>query len=352
MRFDPLAVKARVPMLDLLATEGVAVRRSGPNFVASCPFHEEKSASFTVYVYDGAERDHAYCFGCGWAGDAIKFYQAKRAVDFPAALEALGTRAGLTPEERADLHRRAKWIPRPEDAREKPLLPPWKKLNAAGAAKLAGLRGLSVAGIEAAQAAGRLYGCMWPQWERGGKWRDGNDAAPCWVVTDESGHVAQFRRLDGQGFVINEKPVKCWTKGTPTWPLGAAALGERVNVLWVEGGADLLAAYHFLEAFRRLRAVAVVAMLGAAMRINEEALPHFSRKRVRIMMDDDQPGLEAAARWTEQLTSAGAAVESFSLGGLTRREGGAVKDLNDLAMVEEAAWLDPELRAAFLDFDF
>ena len=64
------------------------------------------------------------------------------------------------------------------------------------------------------------------------------------------------------------------------------------------------------------------------------------------------PGKEAAARWTAQLTDVGAAVETFSLAGLVRKDGERVKDLNDLALVDEAAWLDPELRAAFFDFDF
>ena len=77
-------------------------------------------------------------------------------------------------------------------------------------------------------------------------------------------------------------------------------------------------------------------------------------------MDEDEPkddrgvrpGYEAAARWQEQLTEAGAAVETFSLHDLKQRDGSKVKDLNDLAFVEESAWLDPDLRAALFDFDF
>jgi hypothetical protein len=128
----------------------------------------------------------------------------------------------------------------------------------------------------------------------------------------------------------------------------------------------MLAGYHFLVMFKRTHAVAVCAMLGGSCGICDEALGFFANKRVRIVMDEDEPkpvpghpekppiypGREAAARWTAQLVEAGAAVETFSLAGLTRRDGKRVKDLNDLALVDEAAWLDAELREMFFDFDF
>ena len=221
---------------------------------------------------------------------------------------------------------------------------------------------MDAGGIAVAARLKRVGGCEWPQFlDRDGCWRRAKDAAPCWVVTDSARWVAQYRRLDGKKFTRKDgKQIKAWTNGSPTWPLGAAEIGERAGVLLVEGGADMLAAYHFLALFRRLEKVAVCAMLGASMRIAEDALAQFKRKRVRIVMDEDEPkddrgvrpGYEAAARWQEQLTEAGAAVECFSLAGLTTKAGAKVKDLNDLAMVDEGAWLDPELRAAFFDFDF
>ena len=58
-RFDAVEVKARLAFLDLIAHEDVAVRRSGPHFIARCPFHEERSGSFTIH---GPKHDHGHCF--------------------------------------------------------------------------------------------------------------------------------------------------------------------------------------------------------------------------------------------------------------------------------------------------
>ncbi len=184
---------------------------------------------------------------------------------------------------------------------------------------------------------------------------------PCWFVTDATRSVIQFRRLDGEKFTRKDgKPIKAWTKGSPTWPVGAAEIGERAAVLLLEGGPDMLAGYHFLSLFRRLQQVAVVGMLGASCAITAEALPFFERKRVRLILHVDEanrktgkvPSFEAAARWTEQLTAVGAAVESFSLAGLLKKDGSPVEDLNDLAHAGEDVWMDSELREAFFDFDF
>ncbi len=335
-RFDPREVKARLPMLELFRHLALPHRKSGPRYVASCPFHQEKSDSFTLY------EDHGYCFGCGKAADVIAVYGTVRGVDFKTSLEALAALVSLPPGERECVTPRRQ-VAKVLEPRVKPELPEFKPLRDAGVLALAGLRSISMNAVFMATDAEMVFGGMWPPW----------DPFPCWVVTDSTRNVAQFRRLDGKLFERrDDKPIKCWTKGSPTWPLGASEMGEKSSVLLVEGGADMLAAFHFLHSFDRLESVAVVAMLGASMRMAEDALPFFLRKRVRIILDNDEAGTNAAARWTEQLTAAGAAVESFSLAGLTRKDGEPVKDLNDLALVEEAAWLDPELRAAFLDFDF
>lgn len=357
--YDSREVKERLPFLELLTRDGVELRRSGINWVASCPFHREKSASFTVH---GGSPDHGHCYGCGWNGDIFKWWQDRHSVGFREALEALASMARVQGVEWGRPRVIAPPVAAPvREQRLMPSLPRMRVMKDNEVAALAKLRGLFEDGVAAACADGRVGWCVWPQYERDGEWSVLDSACGAWVVTDGSRAVAQFRRMDGGVYVTKDgAKIKAWTKGSPSWPIGAMDIGFRREVLLVEGGADMLAAYHFLDAFGRLGDVAVVAMLGASNRIGEDAIGYFEGKRVRIMMDVDEangqtgkvPSWEAAARWTDQLTEVGAAVESYSLAGLMRKDGAAVKDLNDLALCSEEVWMDGELRDAFFDFDF
>ena len=368
--FDKDEVKARLAFLDLLAAEGIVVRRNGAHFVAPCPFHAEGTGSFTIHA---PEFDHGHCYGCGWNGDIFAFWGERHGVgDFPAQLAACASLASCSPAFFSKARKQASQVTRVADApvgqREKPALPRLRALSEGEIEALARRRGLDAAGVAVAAHAKRVGACDWPQFlDRDGCWRKAEGASASWVVTDRERWVVQYRRLDGEKYTRKDgKQIKAWSQGSPTWPLGAGEMGGRAAVLLVEGGSDMLAAFHFLTMFRRLEQVAVCSMLGGSCAICAEALPYFRRRRVRIMMDEDTPrpvpghpekppifpGKEAAWRWTEQLTKAGATVETFSLAGLVRKDGERVKDLNDLALVDEAAWLDPELRAAFFDFDF
>src|SRR5690349_20285711 len=75
----------------VLAERGIELKRKGRVLQARCPFHEEKTASFTVTPGKGLY----HCFGCGAAGDVIGFVTKYDKVGFPTALERLAKRAGL-----------------------------------------------------------------------------------------------------------------------------------------------------------------------------------------------------------------------------------------------------------------
>ena len=70
----------------------VSLKRAGSNLKGLCPFHNEKTPSFTVYPQDNS----FYCFGCGAGGDAITFIKKRENLDYPDAVEFLANRAGIT----------------------------------------------------------------------------------------------------------------------------------------------------------------------------------------------------------------------------------------------------------------
>ncbi|MBR4072172.1 MAG: DNA primase [Clostridia bacterium] len=70
----------------------VTLSRSGANLKGLCPFHSEKTPSFTVFPNDG----HYYCFGCGEGGDVITFTMKLENLDYRGALDFLAKRSGVT----------------------------------------------------------------------------------------------------------------------------------------------------------------------------------------------------------------------------------------------------------------
>src|SRR6202044_2187117 len=81
-----------------LIGEHTALKRVGRRLVGLCPFHSEKSPSFSV----NAEEGLYYCFGCQASGDAISFVRRVDGCDFVEAVEALAARAGVTIRNDAD----------------------------------------------------------------------------------------------------------------------------------------------------------------------------------------------------------------------------------------------------------
>src|SRR5436190_5610707 len=67
------------------------LKRTGANFKALCPFHQEKTPSFTV----SPQRQTFHCFGCGVGGSVFRFVMDYEHVDFPAAVHKLAARVGI-----------------------------------------------------------------------------------------------------------------------------------------------------------------------------------------------------------------------------------------------------------------
>jgi DNA primase len=84
-----------------IVQERVPLRRAGVAWKGLCPFHGEKTPSFTV----SDDRRTFKCFGCGLGGDVIKFVELFEKITFPEAVRQLASRVGLT-------------VPEPEDSKE------------------------------------------------------------------------------------------------------------------------------------------------------------------------------------------------------------------------------------------
>jgi hypothetical protein len=229
----------------------------------------------------------------------------------------------------------------PERPRKKPRLPNLATPTRAELAQIAAIRNLSFDAVRLASRRGFLFVT----------WLNGT---PCWALTDRSRWLCQLRRLDGEVFIRQDGSCfKAWTVtgSRGAWPIGCEESLRFGSIALVEGGGDFLAAFDFIVRERRGRDVAAVAMLGASNRIASDALRFFRSKFVRIFAHVDkpdfsgaQPGLEAAARWQEQLAAAGAIVTCFDFSGLRKHDETPVTDVNDLTSIHpDDLNSDPEL---------
>ena len=82
---------ARVDIVDVI-DRSVPLKKAGANYQACCPFHSEKTPSFTV----SPTKQFYHCFGCGAHGTAIGFLIEHDGKSFPEAVEALAREAGVT----------------------------------------------------------------------------------------------------------------------------------------------------------------------------------------------------------------------------------------------------------------
>ncbi len=83
-------IKSRVGIVDLIS-EYVTLKKAGRNFVGLCPFHKEKTPSFSV----NPEKQIFYCFGCGEGGDIFAFLMKLNGTSFAESVRHLANKAGI-----------------------------------------------------------------------------------------------------------------------------------------------------------------------------------------------------------------------------------------------------------------
>ena len=84
-------ILSRVDIVEIISGY-IPLKKAGRNFKANCPFHHEKTPSFTV----SPERQIYHCFGCGESGNAFRFLMRHERMEFPEAVEILAKKAGIT----------------------------------------------------------------------------------------------------------------------------------------------------------------------------------------------------------------------------------------------------------------
>ncbi|MCL6559946.1 MAG: DNA primase, partial [Firmicutes bacterium] len=86
-------IEAILDQTDIVTLIGDHVRlvKKGQRYTGLCPFHQERTPSFTV----SPEKQFFYCFGCGTGGDALKFLMLRENLTFPEAVKKLADRAGV-----------------------------------------------------------------------------------------------------------------------------------------------------------------------------------------------------------------------------------------------------------------
>ena len=94
-------LRARLSLSDIVGRKVSLKRRSGAEYAGLCPFHNEKTPSFTV----NDKKGFYHCFGCGEHGDAVGFVMKTEGMSFPESVERLAREVGLpvpraTPQER------------------------------------------------------------------------------------------------------------------------------------------------------------------------------------------------------------------------------------------------------------
>ncbi|MBI2528570.1 MAG: DNA primase [Candidatus Rokubacteria bacterium] len=329
-------IRSRVDMVELVG-QFVNLKRAGENWKALCPFHTEKTPSFTVHPKKGI----FHCFGCGAGGDAFSFLMRQDRLAFPEAVRLLAGRAGVAlPAERTpeaadgklealrqlmaratEFYAEALWAAGGERARRylegRGVDPEMARRFGLGWAPegwdhlLTFMRGQSVAEEALAQA-----GLVLPR-QTGSGFYDRFRSRLLFPIRDGQGRVVAFggRALGlEEPKYLNSPETPLYVKGQTLYALDLArgAMRERNRAVVVEGYLDCLMAhqYGFTE---------TVAALGTAFTPAQLALLQRHADEIIAVFDADAAGQKAAAR-LEELT--GEAADIRSLGWSVARTGG------------------------------
>ena len=325
------AVKSAAEILPLVE-DTVRLRKAGGTYKGLCPFHQERTPSFTVTPARGTFK----CFGCGEGGDAIAFVEKIENVDFVGAIEFLAQRFGIeieyeeiSPEADRERKRRERLHTLLERATvfyERVL---WESEQGAFARKYLASRGLGEevcrtfrlgyapgGGLLARRALQEGYEQDDLRAAGLGN-RRGNDYFQRRLVfplADARGRVRGFqaRKLFEddplQGKYVNSPESELFRKGDLLYGLdtGRQAIAKEDRAVVVEGNTDVIA-------LRQAGFLPVVASMGTAL--TPAQLKELARltRRLYLCFDADAAGQEATLRGMDLALTQGFNVQVVAL---------------------------------------
>jgi DNA primase len=310
-------VRDTVDMAELVGAR-TDLRRVGSRWTGLCPFHDERTPSFSV----DPERGLYHCFGCGVGGDAIRFVQETEALDFPEAVEALAERYGVRLEREEDdpaaqqrRRRRERLRALLERAARFYAAYLWDSREAKRAREYLGARGLSETVtrefrvgyspsawdrmIVGAQQSGftpeELVAAGLAQRARGGALYDRFRGRIMFPLADARGRVLGFgarAMAEGRGpKYLNTSENEIYHKGRQLFGIDLArkTAAKSGRIVVVEGYTDVLALHQ--AGIRES-----VAIMGTAL--TQEQLAELARSAplVVLALDADRSGQEAMLR--------------------------------------------------------
>jgi DNA primase len=325
------AVRGVANIVDLVESR-TRLRRVGARYVGLCPFHEEKTPSFSV----SPDRGTYHCFGCGVGGDAISFVRETEGLDFVGAIEWLADRYHLeleyeetSPQVDARRRRRERLLGLLEQAAtfyERGL---WESDAGTPVREYVASRGLaedvcrefrlglSPAGSTLARKAAEKGYSTQELADAGLITRRGSDYFQrrlMFPLSDARGRVIGFqaRKLHEddplRGKYVNSPESELFRKSNVLYGLHLArsAIAKQDRGIIVEGNTDVIA-------LRQAGLDPVVASMGTAL--TERQLKELSRltKRVYLCFDADAAGEDATLRGMELAVDAGLDVRVVAL---------------------------------------
>jgi DNA primase len=311
-------VRDAVDMVELVGARSDLRRQGGGNWKGLCPFHDERTPSFSV----NADKKVYYCFGCQESGDAIDFVKATEGLEFREAVEAIAERYNVelkleqedprAEERRQRRQRLLELVERATAYYERVL---WQSPEAAGAREYLAGRGLGDEVLRkfrvgyapsawdsvmmAAQRLGfnheELAAAGLGQRGRQGGFYDRFRARIMFPLADPRGKVLGFgarAMRDGQGpKYVNTSENELYHKGRQLFGIDharsdAARLGR---VVAVEGYTDVLALH-------QAGVTESVAIMGTALTQEQMAGLAQAAQTVYLALDADRAGQEAMLR--------------------------------------------------------